>query len=112
MRLLRAPAAIAVLTVAACLCSSRSAKAQDYCCPGFVPDLFYNYYVPPVACCDHGALGAQLYVSPLPVPPRVGWTYITYPPLAPQEWLYKHKREYWKPNGPYGATTKAHVWWY
>ena len=60
MRWLRMPAAIAVLTVAASLFGARSAKAQDYCAPGFVPDVFYNYYVGPVACCDHGALGRSI----------------------------------------------------
>ena len=111
MKILRIPAVVAVVMLAASLSATRSAKAQDYCCPGFVPDVFYNYYVPPVACCDHGAMGAQLYVSPLPVPPRVGWTFITDPALAPQEFLYKHERHYWKPNGPYGATTHTHVIW-
>ena len=110
MKFLRVPAAIAVVMLAS-LCAARLAKAQDYCCPGWVPDVFYNYYVPPVACCDHGAMGAELYVSPLPVPPRVGWTYVTYQALAPQEFLYKHERHYWKPNGPYGATTHTHVIW-
>ena len=29
-------------------------KAQDYCGPYSRPDLFYNYYVPPVACGGYG----------------------------------------------------------
>ena len=66
----------------------------------------------PVPCGCAGAMGAQLYVSPLPVPPRVGWTYITYQPLLPQEFLYPHKRSYWKCNSPYGSYTKTKVWWY
>ena len=41
------------------------------------PDLFYNYYAWP-SCTG---LGAELYVSPRPVPPYVGQTYITYQPL-------------------------------
>jgi hypothetical protein len=55
------------------------------------PDLFYNYYVPPGPC---GGVGAQLYVSPRPVPERVGHTWITYQPLLPHEYLYKHSRCY------------------
>jgi hypothetical protein len=111
MRRIRWTAALAALVVAASLLGARSASAQDYCSVGFVPDLFYNYYVAPVSC--HGAtgVGAQLYVSPLPVPPLVGHTYITYQPLLPQEFLYQHKRFYERNNGPYSAPTKTFVWW-
>jgi hypothetical protein len=54
------------------------------------PDLFYNYYVPPTC----GGVGAELYLSPRPVPPHVGHTYITYQPLYPHEFLYHHHRTY------------------
>jgi hypothetical protein len=54
-------------------------------------DLFYNYYVPPVG---PESVGAELYVSPRPTPAFVGHTYITYPPLMPHEFLYKHHRRY------------------
>lgn len=54
-------------------------------------DLFYNYYVSPVG---EGSVGAALYPCPRPTPPFVGQTYITYPPLAPNEFLYKHARHY------------------
>jgi hypothetical protein len=54
------------------------------------PDLFYNYYAWP-SC---SGVGAALYVSPLPVPPNVGHTYITYQPLMPHEFLYTHHRTY------------------
>ncbi len=54
-------------------------------------DLFHNYYVAPVG---PESVGAELYVSPRPTPPMVGHTYITYPPLAPHEFLYKHHRHY------------------
>jgi hypothetical protein len=53
-------------------------------------DLFYNHYVPPVG----GGVGVQLYPCPRPTPPLVGHTYITYQPLMPSEFLYKHKRIY------------------
>lgn len=54
-------------------------------------DLFYNYYVPPVGC---PSVGAELYPCPRPTPPMVGHTYVTYQPLMPQEFLYKHCRVY------------------
>lgn len=54
-------------------------------------DLFYNYYVPPVG---PGSVGAGLYPCPRPTPPMVGHTYITYQPLSPHEFLYKHHRSY------------------
>jgi hypothetical protein len=54
------------------------------------PDLFYNYYAWP-SCTG---LGAELYVSPRPVPPHVGHTYITYQPLMPHEFMYHHHRTY------------------
>jgi hypothetical protein len=70
-------------------------------------DLFYNYYAPP---CGDG-VGAQLYVSPRPVPQHVGHTYITYQPLMPHEFLYKHHRTYFRYHPGSGVTkTKVH-WW-
>jgi hypothetical protein len=54
------------------------------------PDLFYNYYAWP-SCTG---LGAELYLSPRPVPPLVGHTYITYQPLMPHEFMYHHHRTY------------------
>jgi hypothetical protein len=71
------------------------------------PDLFYNYYVPPG---EGGAVGAALYPSPRPTPPLVGHTYVTYQPLMPHEFLYRHHRTYvrWHPGGGH---TKTHVIW-
>jgi hypothetical protein len=54
-------------------------------------DMFYNEYAPPIG---PGSVGAQLYPCPRPTPPLVGHTYITYQPLAPQEFLYQHRRVY------------------
>ena len=72
------------------------------------PDLFYNYYAWP-SCTG---LGAELYISPRPVPPHVGHTYITYQPLYPHEFLYTHHRTYHQYyNGGQGLNrTKVH--WY
>ena len=60
-------------------------------------DLFYNEYVGPGPC---GAV-ASMYPAPLPVPPSVGHTYVTYQPLMPHEYLYRHQRGYYTYN--YGA---------
>jgi hypothetical protein len=79
---------------------------------GPVPDVFYNFYTPPVAVGPYPAMGAQLYVSPRPVPPRVGHTWITYPPFMPHEFLYKHRRKYVRPAGVTGLRTTVHGYWY
>ncbi|WP_164103976.1 hypothetical protein [Candidatus Laterigemmans baculatus] len=54
------------------------------------PDLFYNYYTQGYS----NAVNAQMYVSPLPVPPYVGHTFYTYQPLLPEHYLYWHKDRY------------------
>ena len=54
-------------------------------------DLFYGEYVQPAG---PGTVGAKLYPCPRPTPPLVGHTYITYQPLAPHEFLYRHHRYY------------------
>jgi hypothetical protein len=76
------------------------------------PDVFYNYYVPPVAAGSYPGLGAQLYVAPRPVPPRVGHTWYTYPPFLPHEFLYKHHRRYIRPAGAKGMRTVAHTYYW
>ncbi len=71
------------------------------------PDLFYNYYVPPVG---YGGVGAELYLSPRPTPPLVGHTYVTYQPLMPHEMLYPHHRTYYRYNGGSGWTKTCVSW--
>ncbi len=71
------------------------------------PDLFYNYYVGPGAC---GGAAVQMYVAPLPVPARVGHTYVPYQPLLPHEFLYRHHRTYYRRN-PNGRVTRTVVIW-
>jgi hypothetical protein len=69
------------------------------------PDLFYNYYQNN----NCGGMGAELYISPRPIPPHVGHTYITYQPLMPHEFLYHHHRTYHRYyNGGQGLT-RTHV---
>ncbi len=67
----------------------------------------YNYYVHPG---EAGLLGAQLYLSPRPTPPVVGHTYVTYPPLMPHEFLYRHHRTYHTYN-PGSGWTRTRVSW-
>jgi hypothetical protein len=54
------------------------------------PDLFYNYYTQGHA----NQVNAQMYLSPLPVPPNVGHTFFTYQPFYPEEMLYWHKNRF------------------
>lgn len=63
-------------------------------------DLFYNYYVGP----EPSGTAAEMYVSPLPTPERVGHTYTTYQPLMPHEYTYGHKRSWWTHNPGAGWT--------
>jgi hypothetical protein len=89
-------ALIAALSIAACLATTGTARAE------IPPGLFSNYYVGPPG---HPA---QMYVSPRPTPPFVGHTWITYPPLSPHEFLYKHNRVYTRLNAD-GTTTTTRV---
>ena len=72
-------------------------------------DLFYNYYVGP-STSGYG-MPAQMYLSPRPTPQWVGHTYITYQPLMPHEWMYKHNRTYIRVH-PDGSGTRTKVRWY
>jgi hypothetical protein len=70
-------------------------------------DLFYNFYVPPVGA---QSVGAELYPCPRPVPPVVGYTYITYQPLMPHEFLYRHHRTYNNYHSDDGRTRTTVTW--
>ena len=76
------------------------------------PDVFYNFWVPPVPAAASPGFGAQLYVAPRPVPPRVGHTWYTYPPFLPHEFLYRHRRHYVRPAGNTGMRTDVHAHWW
>ena len=54
------------------------------------PDLFYNFYTQGRA----NRTNAQMYLSPVPVPPNVGHTFNTYQPFYPHHMLYWHKDRY------------------
>ncbi|GAB6164295.1 hypothetical protein JCM19992_02950 [Thermostilla marina] len=70
-------------------------------------DLFPQYYTPP-GCTS---LQAQLYVAPVPTPPVIGHTWITYQPLMPHEFLYRHGRTYYRRNAD-GGWTRTSVGWH
>ena len=52
-----------------------------------------------------------MYISPLPTPPLVGHTYITYQALYPHEMLYKHRRHYYRYHPGSGYTKTKVRWW-
>lgn len=102
----RACAPAALLTLVLCLAGE--ARAQGIRPPVSEPPLFYNYYVPPN---PNAGVGAAMYPSPrTTIPPYVGHTYITYQALAPHEFLYEHKRTYFRYQAGAGFT-KARVRW-
>jgi hypothetical protein len=108
LKLLRVTAALAVVVVAAGLLVGSTPAMGAQPRGGYNPgDLFYNYYVPPDPV---WGLGAQLYISPRPIPPNVGHTFITYQPLMPHEFLYQHSRTYHRVH-PDGTVTRTHVGW-
>ena len=67
----------------------------------------YNYYYPAQAA---GQWPARLYLTPRPVPPYVGYTYITNGALAPHEYLYPHMNVYIRnhTSGGYTVTWVLH----
>ncbi|MFZ5830850.1 MAG: hypothetical protein ACOY3P_12215 [Planctomycetota bacterium] len=106
---LRGMTALAVLAVVG-LWAAGEAAAVDwtnlhYGRYGQTSDLFPQYYSPP----GYGGQAAELYVSPRPVPPFVGHTWITYQPLLPHEFMYPHCRTYTRYHEA-GVTT-SHIRW-
>ncbi len=77
--------------VVALVCGAAGQAQADLMRHSTAGDLFYNYYVPPVG---PESVGAKLYPCPRPTPALVGHTYITYQPLSPHEFLYRHHRCY------------------
>ncbi|TWU35919.1 hypothetical protein [Novipirellula artificiosorum] len=72
------------------------------------PDLFYNNYTQ--GNCNR--TNAQMYLSPVPVPPNVGHTFFTYQPFYPEELLYSHKNRFhnYYDNGRGMNRTRATYW--
>ena len=105
-------ATVLLVVVHAALLGDAVATPIDGGVAGPTPDVFHNYYVPPVPAGSAPGLGAQLYVSPRPVPPRVGHTWHTYPPFMPHEFLYRHRRRYIRPAGVTGLRTDVRAYWW
>lgn len=84
--------------VAACWQTTGAGRTAIAISP--TPGLFQNYYVGPPG------VPGQMYVSPLPVPPLVGYTWITYQPLEPHQFLYHHHKKYFSyhPGAAYNTT--------
>jgi hypothetical protein len=92
---------VVLLAVAVVLAAASATQAQAephcprhraWCVPyseGYGGDLFYNFYWQ--GYCDRPV---GIYPTPYPTPPLVGHTYVTYQPLMPHEFLYKHHRSY------------------
>lgn len=72
------------------------------------PDLFYNYYTQ--GNCNR--TNAQMLVAPVPVPPHVGHTFMTYQPFQPEEMLYWHVNRYhnYYDNGRGMNHTRVHYY--
>ncbi len=72
------------------------------------PDLFYNYYTQGFA----NRANAQMYLSPVPVPPNVGHTFYTYQPFYPHHMMYPHVDKFHRYyDGGRGMNrTKASYW--
>jgi hypothetical protein len=101
---LRALVAVAATGALVCALGGSQARAEH-------PDIFYNFYNGPTI---YGAgQPAQLYISPRPTPPMVGHTWLTYPPLMPHEFMYHHKRKYYKyyRNGGYTTSCVRYSTW-
>lgn len=108
----RALAALLVVAGGVLGSSSTSAAPINHGIDAPTPDVFYNYWVPPVPAAASPGFGAQLYVAPRPVPPHVGHTWYTYPPFLPHEFLYKHKRRYVRPAGATGLRTEVRAFYW
>jgi hypothetical protein len=96
-------AALAAILVAFVSLAATRAQAQNYGPPGWVsPEP--NYYAMPTG--DEG-LTAAMFPCPRPTPPLIGQTYITYQPLAPQQFMYLHHNTYVTSHGTGYTTTSV-----
>jgi hypothetical protein len=105
MRLLSTRSGVAVVIAVTAICLSFPLNASAELKAGWngkrrisyqqQKDLFYNYYAQPG---PYNGAAAEMYICPRPVPPHVGHTWVTYQPLMPHEFLYRHKRSYYTHN--------------
>jgi hypothetical protein len=96
-------AALAAIVAAIWLAAGTTAHAQNYGTPGWTsPEP--NYYATPAG---PEGLTAAMYPCPRPTPPLVGQTFITYPPLNPQQFMYLHWNGYVTRNAAGQWTTTS-----
>jgi hypothetical protein len=99
----RVTRAAAAAIVAAIWLAAANVHAQNYGSPGWTsPEP--NYYAMPTGA---DGMTAAMYPSPRPTPPVIGQTYITYQPLAPQQFMYQHWNGYVTRNGGGSWTTTS-----
>ena len=103
---------IAIMSCVVISAGSSSANPINGGVEAPTPDVFSNYYYPPIPPGPYPGVGAQLYVSPQPVPARVGHTWVTYPPFMPHEFLYQHRRRYVRCSGAMGMRNDTHAYWW
>ena len=106
-RVLTAVGAMVVVAAIALILGTAAESGAELARHSTAGDLFYNEYVPPVG---PESVGAKLYPCPRPTPRLVGHTYITYQPLMPHEFLYKHHRVY-KTKHSDAPRTRTSVRW-
>ncbi|MBX7165819.1 MAG: hypothetical protein K1X74_05670 [Pirellulales bacterium] len=107
MKTLMLRAALVACALSLALAAERAAAQGPYYTPTVPNELFYNFYTQGGA----SRVPAQLYISPRPTPELVGHTYITYQPFMAHEFLYKHKRDYYRYNPTGGFTITRVHWW-
>ncbi len=91
--------------------AGRRARSAAWAPPEAIPGLEYNYYYPPPGAGEIAQIPAQLYLCPSPYPPPyVGYTWISYPPFQPHEWLWIHRRAYYRVH-PGGGMTMTSIRW-
>lgn len=91
---LAVPAAASAQSGYCASCQGQShggSSSSSYYGGGYSADVSYNYYAGPG---PDGAYMAAMYPAPVPVPPHVGYTYYTYPPLYPHHYLEAHRLHY------------------
>ncbi len=77
--------------------------------PQAIPPLTYNYYYPPQGAAPYPP---RMYLCPRPVPEFVGYTWISYEPMAPHEFLWRnHGRRYYRDHGDGGSTITTINWY-
>jgi hypothetical protein len=97
----------ALMAVAALAGLATAAEVQAQVYDPYGPRIVnYNLYAN-----AQSDIVARAYPSPRPTPAYVGHTYITYEPLAPHEFLYRHQRLYVRPHSDGRSTVTRVFWW-